>query len=205
MSGKQARMRAIEMLERVGIPDAAGRVDQYPHQFSGGMRQRVMIAMALLCQPKLLIADEPTTALDVTIQAQILECIKDLKEEVGTSVILITHDLGVVAGMADRVLVMYAGQAAEAAPARALFHEPAHPYSEGLLHSIPRLDRRGARLKPVEGLPPDATQLPSGCPFHPRCAHATAVCAETAPPRHVFGPAHQAFCHHPLRSEPAPA
>ncbi len=204
-SGKQVRTQAIEMLERVGIPDAAGRIDQYPHQFSGGMRQRVMIAMALLCQPKLLIADEPTTALDVTIQAQILDCIKELKEEVGTSVILITHDLGVVAGMADQVLVMYAGHGAEAAPAGTLFQQPAHPYSEGLLHSIPRLDRPGERLRPIEGLPPDATQLPSGCPFHPRCTYATGTCAETAPPRLTFGTAHHAFCHHSLRPEPAPA
>jgi oligopeptide transport system ATP-binding protein len=204
-SEAQARTQAIEMLSLVGIPDAAGRIDQYPHQFSGGMRQRVMIAMALLCEPKLLIADEPTTALDVTIQAQILDCIKDLKARVGTSVILITHDLGVVAGMADRVLVMYAGQAAESAPARALFRQPAHPYSAGLLHSIPRLDQRGRRLQPVEGLPPDATRLPTGCPFHPRCGHATAACAEREPPRRPFGPAHHAFCHHPLRDMPATA
>ena len=201
-SRKEARTIAIDMLEQVGIPDPAARFDQYPHQFSGGMRQRVMIAMALLCEPKLLIADEPTTALDVTIQAQILELIGGLRDRLGTSVVLITHDLGVVAGMADEVVVMYAGRVAERAPARALFGQPAHPYTRGLLDSIPRLDEQEHhRLKSIRGLPPIVTKLPPGCPFRPRCDYATGPCAETYPAQRHFGDGHLGYCHNPLRGE----
>jgi len=202
MTRKEARKEAVGMLEKVGIPDPAKRFDQYPHQFSGGMRQRVMIAMALLCRPKLLIADEPTTALDVTIQAQILELIKTLKDEVGTSVILITHDLGVVAGMADELLVMYAGRIAERAPALPLFKRPAHPYTDGLLKSVPRVDETNhTRLQSIRGLPPVVSELPPGCPFAPRCDYATAVCGQTYPEARDFGGGHLALCHHPLREE----
>ncbi len=204
MSRKEARTEAIGMLEKVGIPDPVKRFDQYPHQFSGGMRQRVMIAMALLCRPKLLIADEPTTALDVTIQAQILELIKTLKDEVGTSVILITHDLGVVAGMADELLVMYAGKIAERAPAGPLFKQPAHPYTDGLLKSVPRVDEsQHTRLQSIRGLPPVVSELPPGCPFAPRCDYATAACGQTYPAARDFGDGQQAHCHHPLREEVA--
>ena len=197
-----ARKRAMEMMELVGIPDPARRFDQYPHQFSGGMRQRVMIAMALLCKPKLLIADEPTTALDVTIQAQILELIKDLREKVGTSVLLITHDLGVVAGMADEILVMYAGKVAEYAPARELFKAPSHRYTNGLLSSIPRLDEGHVqRLVPIRGLPPIVSNLPPGCPFRPRCDHAVPACSETYPERRMFGEHHYVHCHAPRLQE----
>jgi oligopeptide transport system ATP-binding protein len=202
MTSKAARTKALDMLEQVGIPDAARRFDQYPHQFSGGMRQRVMIAMALLCQPKLLIADEPTTALDVTIQAQILELIKGLRERVGTSVLLITHDLGVVAGMADEILVMYAGKVAEFSDARGLFRRPAHPYTEGLLRSIPRLDaREGDRLVPIRGLPPIVSKLPPGCPFRPRCDFAVDACGQVYPARRAFGEGHFAHCHNPRQVE----
>ncbi len=181
---RAARRKAIEMLERVGIPDPARRIDQYPHQFSGGMRQRVMIAMALLCEPELLIADEPTTALDVTIQAQILDLIKELQGELGMSVLLITHDLGVVAGLADRVLVMYAGRVVEAGSTDRLYAAPRHPYTQGLLASVPRLDSdRDQPLIAIPGLPPDLSALPSGCPFRPRCPRAIARCAEAYPDR----------------------
>jgi len=199
MTRKEARARALTMLEHVGIPDPGRRFDQYPHQFSGGMRQRVMIAMALLCKPKLLIADEPTTALDVTIQAQILDLIRKLKEEEGTSVILITHDLGVVAGMADEIMVMYAGKVAEAAQAPDLFRRPAHPYTRGLLDSVPRVDLDEAELKPIRGLPPIVTNLPPGCPFAPRCDLATDACRQTYPQPKPFGNGHIAYCHHPLQ------
>ncbi|MFT5993967.1 MAG: oligopeptide transport system ATP-binding protein, partial [Bradymonadia bacterium] len=173
--------RAVEVLESVGIPDAAARIDNYPHQFSGGMRQRVMIAMALLCGPELLIADEPTTALDVTIQAQILELLNELRRERGTSIILITHDLGVVAGMADRVLVMYAGRVMERATTRALFKTPQHPYTVGLLNSLPRLDDLDQRLVAIPGQPPLMTADKVGCPFAPRCAFAEDKCRTEAP------------------------
>ena len=199
MTRQAARARALQMMEHVGIPDPGRRFDQYPHQFSGGMRQRVMIAMALLCKPKLLIADEPTTALDVTIQAQILDLIKKLKEEEGTSVILITHDLGVVAGMADNILVMYAGKFAESASARELFHHPAHPYTRGLLDSVPRVDIDEAELKPIRGLPPIVSNLPPGCPFAPRCDFASDACRQSYPPAKAFGNGHFAHCHHPLQ------
>ncbi|MFF4379577.1 ABC transporter ATP-binding protein [Kitasatospora sp. NPDC001547] len=170
---KQARARAIEMLDRVGIPQPDRRVDDYPHQFSGGMRQRAMIAMALVNDPSLLIADEPTTALDVTVQAQILDLIRDLQEEFGSAVIIITHDLGVVAELADDILVMYGGKCVERGPAETLFDSPEHPYTWGLLGSMPRLDRElQDRLVPVKGTPPSLINVPSGCAFHPRCPYA---------------------------------
>ena len=166
-----ARKRAIDLLELVGIPGAARRIDDYPHQFSGGMRQRAMIAMALSCEPSLLIADEPTTALDVTIQAQILELLRRLRQELGMAVLLITHDLGVVAGFADRLAVMYAGRLVELGPTETILSDPAHPYTVGLLRSIPRLDRpRQLALTPIEGSPPDLASALHGCPFAPRCA-----------------------------------
>jgi oligopeptide transport system ATP-binding protein len=182
-SAAQARKHAIEMLEKVGIPAAAKRVDDYPHQFSGGMRQRVMIAMALSCQPDILIADEPTTALDVTIQAQILELIHELQQKQGTAVILITHALGVVASVCRRVLVMYAGKVAEEAKVEDLFANPRHPYTLGLLKSIPRWDEtRAERLVAIEGNPPDMAHPPSGCPFHPRCPYRMERCLAEMPP-----------------------
>jgi peptide/nickel transport system ATP-binding protein len=167
-----ARRHAIEMLDRVGIPQPQSRLDDYPHQFSGGMRQRAMIAMALSCDPELLIADEPTTALDVTVQAQILDLIRDLQQEFNSAVIIITHDLGVVAELADDIMVMYAGRTAEYGPANDIFHSPQHPYAWGLLGSMPRLDRaRSDRLLPIKGTPPSLINVPSGCPFHPRCGY----------------------------------
>ncbi len=182
LSRKTARARAIEMLTLVGLPDPAERVDDYPHQLSGGMRQRVMIAMALVCHPKVLIADEPTTALDVTIQAQILELLERLQAELGMSVLLITHDLGVVAGQADRVVVMYAGQVVETAPTTELFDHPIHPYTEGLMAAVPRIDAPKSRLQAIPGQVPAATAWPSGCRFHPRCPHAWAKCTIEEPP-----------------------
>ena len=182
LSSDQALKRAVSLLEQVGIPDAATRASAYPHQFSGGMRQRVVIAIALACNPKLLVADEPTTALDVTVQAQILELIGGVCDEFGTAVILITHDLGVVAGMTDRVVVMYAGKVVEIAPTDELFVNPRHPYTLGLLSSVPRLDeQRTSELRTIEGAPPDLLQPPPGCPFMPRCAFARAMC-RTMPP-----------------------
>lgn len=185
LSKAAARKKAIEMLELVGISDAARRIDDYPHQFSGGMRQRVMIAMALSCKPELLIADEPTTALDVTIQAQILELIKDLKEKTGTSIILITHDLGLVAGMTDHIAVMYAGKIIEYAPTTELFSSPHHPYTQGLLKSVPGPLSQQEKLFQIPGLPPDLTKLPVGCPFSPRCAYVTDKCKEFPPIRQI--------------------
>ena len=182
LSRGAARARAIEMLRLVGIPDPDERVDHYPHQLSGGMRQRVMIAMALVCHPKVLIADEPTTALDVTIQAQILELLDRLQHELGMAVLLITHDLGVVAGHADRVVVMYAGRIVETAPTDALFERPTHPYTEGLLAAVPRIDTPRARLHAVPGQVPAATAWPSGCRFHPRCPYAWDKCVSQEPP-----------------------
>ncbi len=182
VSKDEAMKRAISLLDQVGIPDAGRRINSYPHQFSGGMRQRVMIAIALACNPKLLIADEPTTALDVTVQAQILELINGVCKEFGTAVILITHDLGVVAGMTDRVVVMYAGKVVETAPTDELFANPRHPYTLGLLDSVPRLDeQRTSMLRTIEGAPPDLIHPPTGCPFMPRCAFARAIC-RTMPP-----------------------
>ena len=195
MTKQEARSEALAMLEKVGIPAAEERIDQYPHQFSGGMRQRVMIAMALLCQPKLLIADEPTTALDVTIQAQILELIKELRRELGTSVILITHDLGVVAGMADRIVVMYAGRIMEEAASRDLFHRPSHPYTVGLLRSVPRLDKgQSGKLIPIDGLPPNLAKPLPGCPFAPRCAWAQERCHREYPEVMEFEDGHRSAC-----------
>jgi oligopeptide transport system ATP-binding protein len=182
LSKDEARKRAVALLEQVGIPAASERINSYPHQFSGGMRQRVMISIALACNPKLLIADEPTTALDVTVQAQILELINGICSEFGTSVILITHDLGVVAGMADRVIVMYAGKVAETGPTDEIFANPRHPYTLGLLASVPRLDEvRTSSLRTIEGAPPDLLKPPPGCPFMPRCAFARNIC-RTMPP-----------------------
>jgi oligopeptide transport system ATP-binding protein len=189
-----ARRRTIELLELVGIPSARSRVDDYPHQFSGGMRQRVMIAMALSCEPKLLIADEPTTALDVTIQAQILELMKDLRQKLGMAIILITHDLGVVAGIADRINVMYAGYIVETGTADEIFHNPRHPYTLGLLRSIPRLDEpRKEKLVPIEGLPPDLIDPPPGCPFQPRCPYHIERCVEN-PSLEPVVPGHRIAC-----------
>lgn len=182
MSNSQALQRAVSLLEQVGIPAASERINSYPHQLSGGMRQRVMIAIALACNPKLLIADEPTTALDVTVQAQILDLLSTVCQEFGTALILITHDLGVVAGMTDRVVVMYAGKVVEEAPTEELFAHPRHPYTLGLLSSVPRLDEgRQTELRTIEGTPPDLLQPPPGCPFMPRCFFARNIC-RTMPP-----------------------
>ncbi len=195
-SPADARRAAIAMLERVGIPDAGRRIDNYPHQFSGGMRQRVMIAMALLCEPEVLFADEPTTALDVTIQAQILELIAELQQSFGTAVVLITHDLGVVAGTTDRVAVMYAGRIVEEGPTTEVFASPSHPYTLGLLESLPRIDAApdGAALTAIPGLPPDLGHLPAGCPFHPRCRRVLDRCRAEYPPRVTLSPTHSASC-----------
>ncbi|MDP3163597.1 MAG: ABC transporter ATP-binding protein [Reyranella sp.] len=191
-----AEKRALELLDLVGIADAARRLRQYPHQLSGGMRQRVMIAVALACSPKLIIADEPTTALDVTIQAQILELMKSLTLKLNVALIVITHNLGVVARYAHRVNVMYAGRIVEAGPADAIYHDPRHPYTIALLKSVPRLDQpRRARLDPVEGQPPDLTRLDGGCAFRPRCRFAVAQCAQSIPPLATSGEAgHLAAC-----------
>jgi oligopeptide/dipeptide ABC transporter ATP-binding protein len=183
MTREHAVTRAIELLGMVGISDPGRRLKQYPHHFSGGMRQRVMIAMALSCEPKLIIADEPTTALDVTIQAQILELMKDLTRRLGVALIVITHNLGIVARYADRVNVMYAGRIIESGTAGDIYHRPHHPYTLALLRSVPRMDQpRQARLDPVQGQPPDLTRLGGGCAFRPRCGFATPHCAEVAPP-----------------------
>jgi peptide/nickel transport system ATP-binding protein len=199
VSKKVAHRHAVDLLGRVGIPQPASRVDEHPHRFSGGMRQRVMIAMALSCHPDLLIADEPTTALDVTVQAQILDLILDLQAEYDSAVILITHDLGVVAEVADEILVMYAGRGVEQGPADDVFRAPAHPYTWGLLGSIPRFDRAGeGRLVPIPGSPPSLLSPPSGCPFHPRCEYRelTGGLAETERPElHPVGPGHRVACH----------
>ena len=200
VSKKAAKQRAIEMLDRVGIPEPAKRVDGYPHEFSGGMRQRAMIAMALVNNPELLIADEPTTALDVTVQAQILDLIHDLQKEFGSAVILITHDLGVVAEMADDLLVMYGGRCVERGPAEDVFSEPRHPYTWGLLGSMPRMDREETdRLIPIKGAPPSLINLPSGCAFNPRCPYADVpkdnVTRTVRPELTEVGGSHWAACH----------
>jgi oligopeptide transport system ATP-binding protein len=195
MDKKQARERTIELLELVGIPSAKDRLNNYPHQFSGGMRQRVMIAMGLSCNPQLLIADEPTTALDVTIQAQIIDLVKRLRDEIGMAIIWITHDLGVVAGLADRVLVMYAGCIVEEAPVKDLYQNPRHPYTLGLLGSLPRLDAdRPEQLHSIEGLPPDLVNYPKGCPFYARCNYRVEVCAHENPELKIVGVGHKAAC-----------
>ncbi|TYB41455.1 ABC transporter ATP-binding protein [Actinomadura chibensis] len=202
VSKQVARKHAIDMLGRVGIPKPDKRVDDYPHQFSGGMRQRAMIAMALSCDPELLIADEPTTALDVTVQAQILDLIRDLQQEFNSAVIMITHDLGVVAELSDDILVMYAGRCVEYASVDDAFHRPQHPYTWGLLGSMPRLDReRSERLMPIQGSPPSLINVPSGCAFHPRCPYAELNDgkSETERPELVeVEPGHKAACHLPL-------
>ena len=195
LHGRASSERAIELLELVGIPSARGRLDDYPHQFSGGMRQRVMIAMAMSCNPKILLADEPTTALDVTIQAQILEVMARLSREFGTAVIIITHNLGVVARYADRVNVMYAGRVIERAEARELYANPRHPYTVGLLNSVPRLDEtREEKLIPIEGLPPDLAHLPEGCSFYPRCDWRTDRCLAEFPPITQVAGEHEVAC-----------
>src|SRR2546423_9020629 len=191
----EAREHAIRMLEVVGIPDAEARIESYPHEFSGGMRQRVMIAMALSCQPELLIADEPTTALDVTIQAQILELIKRLKGETGASVILVTHDLGVVAGMTDHIIVMYAGKVFEQAPTGELFERPGNPYTRGLLRSVPDPAAEQGKLYQIPGQPPDLARLPSGCPFAPRCERVQEICRRVFPPFVQLTSEHYSLCH----------
>ena len=191
----QAEGRAAELLSLVGITDGARRLGQYPHQFSGGMRQRIMIAMALSCDPALVLADEPTTALDVTIQAQILELMKSLSRRLGVAMLIITHNLGVVARYADRVNVMYAGKIVERATARELYANPRHPYTLGLLRSVPRLDEpRRARLQPIPGQPPDLSRLPVGCSFAPRCAYAVDRCREQPPPLEEVADAHVSAC-----------
>jgi peptide/nickel transport system ATP-binding protein len=193
-----ARHRAVELLEHVGIPNAAGRARDYPHQFSGGMRQRAMIAMALVHNPAVLICDEPTTALDVTVQAQILELIEEVKREFDIGVILVTHDLGVVAETAKSVMVMYAGRVMEYGPAREIFKRPQHPYAWGLLDSMPTIERRLAALVPIEGSPPSLMNPPTGCPFHPRCPHRFEPCSTERPPLVAPAPdAHLDACHLP--------
>ncbi|NDV86500.1 ATP-binding cassette domain-containing protein [Aurantimonas aggregata] len=198
MKRRDAEAAALAMLRLVGIPEAERRFEQYPHQLSGGMRQRVVIAMALLCRPKLIVADEPTTALDVTIQAQILDLFRDLTAEFGTALVLITHDLGVVAGIADRVAVMYAGRVVEEAAVDALFQRPAHPYTAALMRSIPRVDREIEAVDPIPGRPPDVMRPPPGCPFHPRCRHAEDRCRRERPPLAEVAPGRRAACWFPF-------
>jgi oligopeptide transport system ATP-binding protein len=181
MDSRAAKKRAIELLDAVRIPDAARRVGMYPHEFSGGMRQRVMIAMALLCEPEVLIADEPTTALDVTVQAQILSLLKDLQRDFGTAIIMITHDLGVVAGLCNQVMVMYGGRVMEQASADSIFYRPSHPYTIGLLGALPRLDHQGDELTSIPGNPPNLAMMPSGCPFAERCSFAEPLCSTALP------------------------
>ena len=195
MGRSAARQRAVEMLDRVGIPSAEDRLSAFPHQFSGGMRQRVMIAIALACNPKLLIADEPTTALDVTIQAQILDLIKDLRRQFGIAIIWITHDLGVLAGLADRIVIMYAGKIVERADVSSLYGRPQHPYTRGLLGTLPRLDgTRADRLATIPGQPPHLSEPPRGCPFASRCPHAFDACRRENPPLLEVGDGHEVAC-----------
>ncbi|EGG45027.1 oligopeptide ABC transporter [Streptomyces griseoaurantiacus M045] len=194
-SRREARARAVELMERVRIPAAAQRARDYPHQFSGGMRQRVMIAMALALEPALIIADEPTTALDVTVQAQVMDLLAELRREYAMGLVLITHDLGVVADVADRIAVMYAGRIVEEAPVHDLYKAPAHPYTRGLLDSIPRLDRKGTELDAIRGLPPSLTDIPPGCAFHPRCPRARDECLTDVPPLYAAGEDRGSACH----------
>ena len=192
-SRAEAMERALKMLEMVGIP--AERASEYPHQFSGGMKQRVVIAIALACEPQLIIADEPTTALDVTIQAQVLDMMSDLKKEIGTSMILITHDLGVVAETCDKVAIMYAGEIVEYGDLKSIFKETAHPYTKGLFGSLPSLDQKAHRLKPIAGLMPDPANLPEGCKFNPRCPYARDLCRQEVPCVRELNPGHLVRCH----------
>jgi oligopeptide transport system ATP-binding protein len=201
MDKHQARERTVELLEMVGIPEAANRADDYPHQFSGGMRQRVMIAMALSCNPRILIADEPTTALDVTIQAQIVELVKRLRDDIGMTTVWITHDLGVVAGLAEKLIVMYAGYIVERASVKDVYGDPRHPYTIGLLGSLPRLDEtRKRRLYSMRGLPPDLIDLQPGCPFAPRCDYVIDRCREETPPLKPVALGHEIACWVDVRS-----
>ncbi|MFI1730794.1 ABC transporter ATP-binding protein [Streptomyces acidicola] len=195
MSRKDARAKAVELMDRVRIPGAAARVRDYPHQFSGGMRQRIMIAMALALEPALIIADEPTTALDVTVQAQVMDLLAELQRELTMGLVLITHDLGVVADVADRIAVMYAGRIVESAPVHDLYEAPAHPYTRGLLDSIPRLDHKGRELYAIKGLPPSLMDIPSGCAFHPRCTAARDLCRTDVPPLHEVTGERGSACH----------
>ncbi|MFJ4620621.1 ABC transporter ATP-binding protein [Streptomyces sp. NPDC088812] len=195
LSRKDARARAVELMDRVRIPAAKERVRDYPHQFSGGMRQRIMIAMAMALEPALIIADEPTTALDVTVQAQVMDLLAELRREYRMGLILITHDLGVVADVADRIAVMYAGRIVESAPVHDLYKAPAHPYTRGLLDSVPRLDRKGRELYAVKGLPPNLMDIPPGCPFHPRCPLARDVCRTDVPPLYGVDEDRGSACH----------
>ena len=195
LSRADAMRRALELMDLVRIPGASARVHDYPHQFSGGMRQRVMIAMALAENPRILIADEPTTALDVTVQAQIMDLFADLRRTIQLAVILITHDLGVVATVADRIAVMYAGRIVEHADVHALYRTPAHPYTRALLQSIPRVDQRGQELRSIKGLPPNLLRIPPGCPFHPRCQYAQPICSVEAPPIVELGNGRASECH----------
>ncbi|WP_256103979.1 ABC transporter ATP-binding protein [Streptomyces sp. ODS05-4] len=195
-SRREARARAVELMDRVRIPAARARARDYPHQFSGGMRQRIMIAMAIALEPELLIADEPTTALDVTVQAQIMDLLAELRHEYTMGMVLITHDLGVVAEAADRIAVMYAGRIVESAPVHALYERPAHPYTRGLLDSAPGLERRGGELYAIPGTPPGLTRVPAGCAFHPRCPRARDVCRTDVPPAHPVPPhGRESACH----------
>jgi peptide/nickel transport system ATP-binding protein/oligopeptide transport system ATP-binding protein len=202
MNAAEARDYAIGMLQKVGIPGAESRIDEYPHQMSGGMKQRVMIAMALACDPALLIADEPTTALDVTIQAQILELLKSMQAEFGMSILLITHDLGVVAETSNHVAVMYGGRIVEYAPTDELFAKPQHPYTWGLFQSLPEMHTHGdERLREIKGTVPNPLELPSGCPFRTRCMNAQGICADDEPHLKVSGPDHLLACHYPVRPD----
>ena len=195
LSKKDAKAKAIELMDRVRIPAAKERVGDYPHQFSGGMRQRIMIAMAMALEPDLIIADEPTTALDVTVQAQVMELLAELQREMRMGLILITHDLGVVADVADKIAVMYAGRIVETAPVHQIYQRPAHPYTKGLLDSIPRLDQKGQELYAIKGLPPSLLRIPPGCAFHPRCPMAQEVCRTDEPPLYEVGPSRGSACH----------
>jgi oligopeptide transport system ATP-binding protein len=196
MNKAEARQTALDLLKRVDIPNPEHRLKQYPHEFSGGMRQRVMIAMAVACQPKLVIADEPTTALDVTIQAQVLELLEQLKKNTSTSIIMITHDLGVIASMCKRILVMYGGLICEQGTVKEIFYQPKHPYTWGLLHSIPKItQQKGDKLIPINGTPPDMLRPPKGCPFAPRCPYAMPVCRAYLAPDTVLSDTHAVQCH----------
>ncbi|MFG2153752.1 ABC transporter ATP-binding protein [[Kitasatospora] papulosa] len=195
MSRGDARAKAIELMDRVRIPAARERVGDFPHQFSGGMRQRIMIAMAMALEPSLIIADEPTTALDVTVQAQVMDLLAELQRELNMGLILITHDLGVVADVADKIAVMYAGRIVETSPVHEIYQAPAHPYTKGLLRSIPRLDQKGQELYVIKGLPPNLLHIPPGCAFHPRCPMAQAVCRTDVPPLYTVDEERRSACH----------